>query len=433
MLLNRFAESLVKSPPSIGSNWIEKLEDWLRIIAGRSFEAVFRLQHEMLEAVVNVEKEIQEGELRRKELGSAIPVLKARGDVAQIRSHQVIITALNRRGVELRYVRDCILLVGDTIASLLLEVDAIKHMALYQSPGFISGKEGLDSEIEAANTFYRQGWMVLFNDLTHSVRIGDLTLKKGEITKTFEVKSSAAGYLSKDALRQIMTPIMIHDYIKNDQTRVPVTINEDTDIAPAGTMAAGARRLESNIKENWQFDVPGNLYRLLKRHGFALLKRGAVYYVAARKERKPELLERLRELTADGDWIGGNLQQRVVDYADIPPFSRWFRPNSTVEIMVGDVSVISVINLHQLAILFDAKDIEISWKRQNDDLLPIRFTPRFELNPEVEVQQINLCNWQRLRMLYAFLSDQTFVDICAFMLSVAARKPIGDKPVIPTG
>ena len=103
----------------------------------------------------------------------------------------------------------------------MLDPDTIRHFANYQPAGFLGGKDGLKSEIEAARYFFGQGYMVILNDLTHSLRVGDLTLKRGDDIRTFEVKSSFEGYRSEEAMRQILMPIAVHDYIKSDVTAMP--------------------------------------------------------------------------------------------------------------------------------------------------------------------------------------------------------------------
>ena len=426
MILNRVPQSLVKLPPKISIKWSESLRDWFQTILSERFEPVFRLQHEMLDSIIGIEYEIRETELLRKELKAGIAAIKTAGDVAGVREQQARITGMEERVSGLRYLRECILFIGDTIATRLLHVDAIKHMAGFQSPGFISGKEGLEAERGAAAKFYSEGWIVLFNDLTHSLRIGDLTLRKGEKVRTFEVKTSAEAYATEEAFRQIATPILIHDYIENDRTRLPLIVKESTDISRPDALVAGAARVNSGIDEEWHFEVPGELYRALRKNRVVSLVKGAKHYLAARSEDKSLLLDSLNELTTEDNWIAGNLQHRVVEYGDIPPFSRWFKPESTVEVMTGGLLVISAVNLNKLANLFAAKQVEITWERRLDDLLPIRFTPKFEADAQYDVQRVNICDWHRLRMLYAFLAAETFVAICVFMLSPAGLKAFTD-------
>ncbi len=221
MLLNKAPISLVKGPPQLSVDWQDTLEEWLTTALAPNFPDVFRLQFEMLDAVISIEQAIRTLQVERKAKKITLAQLKATHDAAELREAQSVVSSLEEQTAILRYQRDCVLFVGDTIASKFLDVDSVKHMAAFQSPGFLSGKEGLDQEIYAAKDFYQKGWMVLFNDLTHSLRVGDLTLKKGDTTKTFEVKASAESYATAEAARQIVTPILINEFIKERLVTFP--------------------------------------------------------------------------------------------------------------------------------------------------------------------------------------------------------------------
>src|SRR5260370_17652083 len=80
----------------------------------------------------------------------------------------------------------------------------------------------------------------------------------------------------------------------------------------------------------------------------------------------------LEALTSDGDWVVSNIQRRVTDYAEVSPFTQWFRPESAVEIMVGDVIVLCAFKMADLESLFAAKGLRLVWKRKMTDLFPIR-------------------------------------------------------------
>ena len=68
MIVNTNLDSVFKHPPAIPREWQERLDEWLRAIFGRYFEAVFKAQLEMLEAVIQVENEITALEARKKKL-----------------------------------------------------------------------------------------------------------------------------------------------------------------------------------------------------------------------------------------------------------------------------------------------------------------------------------------------------------------------------
>jgi len=232
-----------------------------------------------------------------------------------------MVSAIRIKIDELRYLRDCILFVGDTIAVHFLEPDAIKHFGAYPSPGFISGKDGLRVEIGAMRHFSGEGYMVLLNDLTHSVRVGDLTLKKGEEVRTFEVKSTAEAYMEPDTARQIVVPIMIHDYMRRDLIKRPLKL-------AGGKKAAGAVRINSGIREDWHIRAAGKLHQDLRKQKVAHIQLGRKHYLASKLRNLSCLRIELEKLTGVGDWVVANIRRRVTAYPDIPPFSKWFKPET---------------------------------------------------------------------------------------------------------
>src|SRR6476646_8628226 len=121
MLLNRAPKALVERPPSVSVDWQRRLEEWLSIALSSNFRRVFKLQHEMLDAVVALETDIRSTQAKRKANKVTIPDLKAAGDYARIREVQGIVSSLEDDISALQYLRDCTLFVGDTIASRILE------------------------------------------------------------------------------------------------------------------------------------------------------------------------------------------------------------------------------------------------------------------------------------------------------------------------
>ena len=335
-----------------------------------------------------------------------------------VRRNQSKIAALDGQIEELRYLRDCILFVGDTIAAHFLEPDAIKHFGAYPRPGFVTGKDGLRAEIEAMHHFYfNEGYFVLLNDLTHSVRVGDLTLKRNDEVRTFEVKSSAEGYKDPKSFRQIMVPIMIHDYMKRDVIKAPVKLAD-------GRRAEGVVRINSGIAEDWHDRAAGRLCSDLRKRRIAHVRLGEKHYLASTARNQESLRTEVAELTRTGDWVLANVQRRVSEYPNLPPFSEWFKPETCVDIMAGDLIVLSAFSMADLSRLFEQKGVEVKWQRLQHDLFPIRLSSPRMVKSKV---QIGGLDWQRLRVLYSFLAVESFVAICSFLISPEAQEQFGVK------
>ena len=251
LIINSQFASVFRDPPKLSPQQQELLIQWLKLVDGEAFPPVFISQLEMIDCLTTTEGGIQDLTRNRKELKVQVPALKQSGQLDEIRQIQKRITKLEEEIAQLNYFRHCILFVGDTIAAHVVDVDAIRHFALYPAPGFIGGKEGLKAEIEAATTFAHQGQVVVFNDLTHCLHLGDLTLKKGEKVSTFEVKSNAKEYFKPETMRQIILPMHIHKYIEEDvATAFPKFVDQPF-AQEFATKARDTKRPEPPILSGW--------------------------------------------------------------------------------------------------------------------------------------------------------------------------------------
>lgn len=374
----------------------------------------------MLDSLIQVEKEIQKVRAQRGGLKKLIPQFKKANQQSRVVDTQREVSKLEEKIEYLKYQRETVLFVGDVIALKLLDQDTIKHFFGHQSPGFISGKSGLHAEIEAAVHFFAEGYFVLFNDLTHSLPIGDLTLKRGDEIRTFEVKSALRAYRTKEAIRQIQTPAVIHEWIKKDVTPVPVALPEKT-ITEMGldpSKEAGyAIRLDSETVEQRHFDIAGTVFRGVYRTKVVRLDRGAKHYLACSKSNVAELKVQLEEMTRSGDWIVSNIRNRVTEHFDVPPFGVYFKPESTVDVLSGEVILVSAFSMQELVAQLKAKGIALNWQRSDSDLIPMEFKVEHPSQGDLEIGTKNICQWHWLRVLYSFLSLETFVERCAEMLS----------------
>lgn len=423
MIINSNLDSLLKPAPRVDFDWKQRLGGWLRIVTGKKYNrSVFEAQIEMVMAVVELEKEIHPLQAERKALKIEIPHLKSEGQINQVRANQMEVSKLEVYISDFHYMRDLILFIGDTMAIKILDVDAVKEFACYPSSGFISGKEGLRAELEAARKFYQEGYIVVLNDLTHCLNVGDLTLRKGDEVRTFEVKSTARAYFTPEAVRQIVIPIKVHNYIQTDVLKGQINLPDSKKIA------SGAVRVGSGIAEDWHDKVAGQLYSALKKKKTARIQIGKKLYLACRQNSLDNLKSEIEQITESGEWVVGNVRRRITDYPDIPPFSMWFKPETTVAVMSGDLIVLSAFSMSDLAELFAAKAIKITWKDQNKDLFPIRFeSDQIQQEQEFEIEQTNIGDWHRLRVLYAFLAVESFVDIVSFLLSPEAMSQFKEK------
>ena len=80
--------------------------------------------------------------------------------------------------------------IGDGIAFTYINKYEIKPMSYKENPGFISGKVGARAERKFFRSIFKSGNIAILNDLTHSLRFGDVTQLSDEGFTLHEVKSS---------------------------------------------------------------------------------------------------------------------------------------------------------------------------------------------------------------------------------------------------
>jgi hypothetical protein len=215
-------------------------------------------------------------------------------------------------------------------------------------------------------------------------------------------------------------PMIIHDYTKNDVTSVPLAIpdNKLREVGfEGGHKTAYAIQLESDVVEDEHFDLAGAIFKGVRKAPVVEIERGAKHYFACYKRNIDVLRARLEELTADGEWIVTNIRNRVVENEDIPPFGFHFKPQSTVDLVSGDIIVVSAFSMNELARQVKEKKVTLTWKGNNSDTFPIQFSPDYPLESEIDIQKKNICQWHLMRVLYSFLGLETYVARCTEMLS----------------
>jgi len=104
--------------------------------------------------------------------------------------------------------------VGDAVAFTYLDKWDIKPMAFRQGPGFLSGKSGLRFERRILREAFRCGRAAILNDLTTSLRYGDITLPSQDTVEFVEAKTSSFG--GSRARRQTEAIEKICGYLRDD-------------------------------------------------------------------------------------------------------------------------------------------------------------------------------------------------------------------------
>jgi hypothetical protein len=113
--------------------------------------------------------------------------------------------------------------VGDSIAFIYGDRWDLKQVALKQDSGFITGKRGTRLERKILRKSFEAGATVVMNDLTHSLRHGDITAFRPDLWPEggspfllIEAKSGRGGDGARKS-RQMAAARQVFDYLKTDK------------------------------------------------------------------------------------------------------------------------------------------------------------------------------------------------------------------------
>lgn len=414
-IVNTSIDRILKGPPPLPSAVSDLVLRGMKVLAGTSWPNVVALQLQMLDCILEREAAIRSLEGQKEAILGTIRAFAQVKDIDGLKVSQRELEKVESQLASEDYGRHAVMLVADDLASRMLDADTIKGMSMQPSAGFLSGKEGLRAEVEAFAHFNDRGYKVLLNDLTHSVKYGDLTLVKGDDTRFFEVKTSAKEYLRKETFRQIEQPLLLQHYIKTDVLRARL---------PSGDVLPMVR--VDGPEQDWNERVGGQLFKVFRLASLSTVTRGIASYIACRRDDEGLLRTALERLTEKGDWVAGSLRTRVTDYGEIPPFTRKFKSDVNARIVSGDVIVVALYCLQDLEARFTTRGVRFKWWAESRDLFRISYTSSSNPLPD-EPMPYEVAAWQRLCMLYAFLAPESFVESLTFLSSPAAAKQFEDK------
>lgn len=144
---------------------------------------------------INKKKKIKFCEKRIKDYGLLIYFWKCFGD-----------------GIAFKYIDKW------NLKRLMYEIDSPN---IKQNAGFINGKQGIENELSVLFDIKDQGIPALLNDLTNTIRHGDICLMGSSDPYVIEIKSSKNS--NKRVERQLSAIKRIHDYLATDEANIAGT------------------------------------------------------------------------------------------------------------------------------------------------------------------------------------------------------------------
>ncbi|WP_158926497.1 hypothetical protein [Acidisphaera sp. S103] len=181
------------------------------------------IQEELLQRIVRAEARIR----RRRDFNARTKFELSKRDNSRDTSNKL--RTRHARGID--YVRaqktliKCLRSIGDAVAFIYGDRYELKQLVNNGDPGFISGKRGTRLERMVLRKSFRWGATVVMNDLTNTLRHGDITVFNpdlwpdgGSPISPVEIKSGRGGN-KKRAARQIQALADVMKYIRTDSRR----------------------------------------------------------------------------------------------------------------------------------------------------------------------------------------------------------------------
>jgi len=227
-------------------------------------ELCFEIQESLLRKITIIEGKIRKSKLIVFELKGELRYHKPKSEV------KILKLKIEKRLSQIDEYKNVLFIfksVGDALAYIFISKWDIKPMVYKQEPGFISKKKGTRLERSIFRDLFKNGYICIFNDLTNSLRYGDITVVFPEYFKMIEVKSGKRRY--KRDYRQIERLQRLNSYLINDQVE---------DLYKPGQLI---RRISLNKKEKNYIGLLNESIESAKRTGYTVInpEQGLTYIV----------------------------------------------------------------------------------------------------------------------------------------------------------
>jgi hypothetical protein len=163
--------------------------------------------------------------------------------------------------------------------------------------------------------------------------------------------------------------------------------------------------------------IGGELLKPLRRGSMNIVQKRAVQYLAADLVGIDLLRESLEKLTSTGDWVVGKISDRVVAFSDIPPFTKWLKPEQVVALASGELIIFAAVSMEGYREMLLEKGVSIEWKPNQTDYPDIRYTPIAEpyISYMADFKALAFMQqWRWERVLYGFYSLSSFAELVLF-------------------
>lgn len=154
-----------------------------------NLDLAYEIQMKILERIILIEKEI----ISNKETLKNNKIITHDKSTPQEKRKKLGIKNNNLKKINIMLKENMkeIRSYGDSIAFTYFNKYYLKPLCWKNSAGFINGKEGLKKELEVFDSYFKKGEFAILNDITNSLKYGDITVNNDGKPHLIEIKSSA--------------------------------------------------------------------------------------------------------------------------------------------------------------------------------------------------------------------------------------------------
>jgi len=323
------------------------------------------IQLRILSEIAHSERQIRKANRQKDELKNqtkhiiqnARPTLLPRRELRKLTSR---IKLLDRKLFAHGRRIDILRLLGTSLAYSFLDRTTILNLGANPPPrSYLIDKEGLSTEIKAFNQLSSSnGSVVILNDITNCLTIGDITRVQNDQLELYEVKSSSTD-----------RPVLKTRQINRMKTATDF-LNKQIESGPG--YQKRILDVESEETHNWKYLL--EVLADAKTDGFSYkIVEGCLAYIAYRTDSVDleEAVERaeLPWSKASSALLVGSLG-RHIEGLNVRPLTLFpLEVGTTLDILFGRIKFITLLNLVPFAELFKKRGFEVRFGRPSPSIV----------------------------------------------------------------
>jgi hypothetical protein len=328
----------------------------------KDLELCFSIQEKLIDRIRSIEYRIR---VAKKEIAVLRDSIK--NDRLSREQVQKLRYIIKRRDLR-KFSYDQLLLVfrdiGDSIAFIYLDKWDIKPLCMSKEPaGFISGKRGLRQELLRFRSYQRENKPAIFNDITNSLRHGDITVPTHGVPIIIEVKSGKSSRNNKRAQRQFNRINKISQYLVS---------NNGEAIYPELEGVAMQRRDLGKKERDHQKKLSSLMKEAISsgRNIMRKIEDGLYYHIAVTDFSTIE--EDMKKLPADAKWVCHIVNsEKQVKQAYYPFTLSINEPEALFQFYDGNIWITIFIDINIIEREFSAKGFIVKFLQDDINFLDL--------------------------------------------------------------